>query len=282
MKTLFVTVFVLIVGLIMPVDDAFAGRRLGGGTSSGMQRNISTPATKPNSTNQSTAPSQPTAAQTGKRSWLGPVAGIAAALGLTALMAHLGLGEEMASFLMLMLLLSVGFMAFRWFMARNQKNPQSMAYAAGNPAQARPNPIESFESSAVSSSSVASPLPSDIDAQAFARQAKVNFLRLQAANDKADLADIREFTTPEMYAEISLHIQERGSEPQQTEVVNVEAEILDFAEEGDRQILSVRFHGLIREDDALMAKPFDEAWHLVRPKDLSRHWLIAGIQQLGG
>jgi predicted lipid-binding transport protein (Tim44 family) len=55
--------------------------------------------------------------------------------------------------------------------------------------------------------------------------------------------------------------------------------VLDVASEADRQIVSVRFHGLIREEDNGVAAPFDEVWHLVKPSDGSREWAIAGIQQ---
>jgi predicted lipid-binding transport protein (Tim44 family) len=55
--------------------------------------------------------------------------------------------------------------------------------------------------------------------------------------------------------------------------------VLDVATEADRQIVSVRFHGLIREEADAPAVPFDEVWHLVKPADGSREWAIAGIQQ---
>jgi predicted lipid-binding transport protein (Tim44 family) len=55
--------------------------------------------------------------------------------------------------------------------------------------------------------------------------------------------------------------------------------VLDVAEEPTRQIVSVRFHGLIREDIGAPAAPFDEIWHLVKPTDGSREWAIAGITQ---
>ena len=72
-----------------------------------------------------------------------------------------------------------------------------------------------------------------------------------------------------------------GARPaaQQTDVVRVDAEVLDVASEADRQIVSVRFHGLIREQIDGVAEPFDEIWHLVKPTDGSREWAIAGIQQ---
>ena len=62
-------------------------------------------------------------------------------------------------------------------------------------------------------------------------------------------------------------------------MVTLDAELVDFAQESDRQIVSVRFHGLLREEAEAAAAPFDEVWHLVRPLDDSRpSWAIAGIQ----
>ena len=121
-------------------------------------------------------------------------------------------------------------------------------------------------------------LPADFDAAAFERVSKTIFIRLQAANDSADLNDLRAFTTPELFASLRLDLQERGAAAQQTDVVTLDAELLDFAQESERQIVSVRFHGLIREEAHLPAAPFDEVWHLVRPLDGSRSWAIAGIQ----
>ena len=106
------------------------------------------------------------------------------------------------------------------------------------------------------------------------------FIRLQAANDAGDLNDLRAFTTPEMFAAVKLDLQERGPTAQRTDVVRVDAEVLDVASEADRQVVSVRFHGLIREQIDGVAEPFDEVWHLVKPADGSREWAIAGIQQV--
>ena len=94
-----------------------------------------------------------------------------------------------------------------------------------------------------------------------------------------DLDDLRNFTTPEIFAAARLELQERGTAPQTTDVVKVDAEVLDVAEEDDKQIVSVRFHGLIREERESAASDFDEIWHLVKPLDDSRSWAIAGIQQ---
>lgn len=105
------------------------------------------------------------------------------------------------------------------------------------------------------------------------------FIRMQAANDVADLDDLRGFTTPEVFADFKLALQERGNVPQNTDVVRVDAEVLDVQVQDARQIVSVRFHGLIREEPHGEPMSFDEVWHLVRPVDGSREWAIAGIQQ---
>jgi predicted lipid-binding transport protein (Tim44 family) len=105
------------------------------------------------------------------------------------------------------------------------------------------------------------------------------FIRMQAANDAGDLNDLRQFSTPEMFAAFRLDLQDRPAGTQRTDVVQLNAEVVDFAEEAGQQIVSVRFHGLIREDEGGVASPFDEVWHLVRPTDGSREWAIAGIAQ---
>ena len=51
-----------------------------------------------------------------KRSWMGPIAGLAAGLGLAALMSHLGMGEAFANFLMMALLAVALFFVIRLVM----------------------------------------------------------------------------------------------------------------------------------------------------------------------
>jgi len=95
----------VVIGFTLNVTDAEAAKRLGGGGSSGMQRQ----ATPPAKNTQQAAPAQPAApaaapAAQPKRSWLGPIAGLAAGLGLAALASHLGFGEGLANFMMIALL----------------------------------------------------------------------------------------------------------------------------------------------------------------------------------
>ena len=82
-----------------------------------------------------------------------------------------------------------------------------------------------------------------------------------------------------MFAEIKLEIDERGRAPQQTDVVTLNADLLDVSEENRQYVASVRFHGAIREVEGAAPEAFDEVWHLAKPVDGSRGWVVAGIQQ---
>ena len=99
MKTMSLLAAVLALGLTFGVGDADAAKRLGGGKSAGMQREMTvdktpgaTPAQTPTAPMAATAPAAgaraaapAAAAAQSKRSWMGPLAGIAAGIGLAAL-----------------------------------------------------------------------------------------------------------------------------------------------------------------------------------------------------
>ena len=284
-------------GLAPTIADA---KRIGGGSSSGMQRSV------PARTPPAAAPAQPTqaapatpamagaapAAAAPKRSWLGPIAGLAAGLGIAALMSHMGMGAEFGNIIMMVLLAGIAFVAIRFVMSRFARGSAGGTLAtpngaqfAGGPPQAPVmtsnwnQPAPAAASLAPVAAAAATALPAGFDAPAFERIAKMIFIRMQAANDAADLNDLRNFTTPEMFAAVKLDLQDRGTATQTTDVVKIDAEVLDVASEAERQIVSVRFHGLIREEKDGAAAPFDEVWHLVKPADGSREWAIAGIQQ---
>jgi len=309
MRLLLTALLATLVAVTAAPNDADA-RRLGGGGSFGMQRSMPAGPAAPNvapkpapapAATPATPGTQAAAAAAPRRSWMGPIAGLAAGLGLAALMSHLGLGAEFANLLMILLLGVAAIVAIRFVLRRLKPTP-TMATAGGSPfggtaatsgRSALGDAAWNRPASTGAPSTVAAPvaelpeprpattLPRDFDAAAFERLAKMIFIRLQAANDAGDLDDLRAFTTPEMFAAIKLELQERGGVAQRTDVVRIDAEVLDVATEAERQVVSVRFHGLIREETEGGAAPFDEVWHLVRPVDGSREWAIAGIQQMG-
>ena len=274
--SLIVTVFAF--GLAIPEAEA---KRFGGGSSFGMQRQATPPAQprQPAATQQ--APRQGAAAPAAQsRSWMGPIAGLAAGLGLAALFSHLGLGEEFGSLVLMLLLAGGAFLLFRMLTRSAAGAPNRMQYAGAERAGAIAGGPVHFEAQP-SGSSGGSRIPAGFDAEAFAREAKVQFIRLQAAHDAGDLEDIRAFTTPEVFAEVRMQLAERGSAAQRTDVIELDAAVQDVAEEGGQYIVSVRFSGLLREEADAAPAPFDEIWHLVKPISGGRGWQIAGIQQLG-
>ncbi|MBP9803861.1 MAG: Tim44 domain-containing protein [Candidatus Accumulibacter sp.] len=292
MKSFSLLAAILALGCTLTFGDAeAASKRFGGGKSAGMQRQATTPAPAA-APSQAAAPSSAAASAAGaaqpKRSWMGPLAGLAAGLGLAALASHFGFGEELASMLMIGLLVLavmvvIGLFLRRRAAARDAAGPAGLQYAATGAGSATPTrrldePLLPA-SSAAAATEMASKIPADFDAEGFVRNAKVSFIRLQAANDVGNLDDIREFTTPEMFAEISLNLADRGKAVQETEVVTIDAEVLEVAEEATRYIVSLRFRGLIREDKEAAAEPIDEIWHMVKPRDGKGGWVVAGIQQ---
>ena len=273
--SLLVVVFVSLVAIGVSSDDAEA-RRLGGGGSFGMKRQLVTP--KPAPTRQATpaTPGSPAGAQVvPKRSWLGPVAGLAAGIGLASLMSHFGLSEEFASFLMIALL-AWGALFVIKLLARRQAPASSspMQYVGLGRAESVSQPFGG------PGMDTASSVPTDFDSEAFLRVAKLNFVRLQAANDEKNLNDIREFVSPEVFAEVKIQMDERGDAVQRTDVVTLNAELLELVTEGNRHIASVHFSGMIRESEGAAALPFSEVWHLTKPEDDSQGWVVSGIQQV--
>ncbi len=309
MKNLFFAAAIVVASALAVAPSVSDAKRFGGGSSSGMQRSMpnSTPA-KPAAPQQAAPAAAPTGAAApaaAKRSWMGPIAGLAAGLGMAALMSHLGLGEAFGNFLMLALLAVVAIVAIRFLMRRfGTQAPQREQLATAGAAPVSPSWNKPAEAPVMARSSAAdaatvsadgstrlapmpgstvasvvpSTLPSDFDAEGFSRLAKMIFIRMQAANDTGDLNDLRSFTTPEMFAVAKMELQDRGGKAQTTDVVHVDAEVLDLAKEGERQVVSVRFHGQIREDIGAPVADFDEIWHLTRFGD-NPAWSIAGIQQ---
>ena len=296
------------------ITDAAWAARLGGGRSVGRQSSHVTqreaapapsapqaaPGVPAQAQPQRAAPAQgPLAqpqAQPQRSRWLAPLAGLAAGLGLAALASHFGVGEQLASFMLVALLVFAALALVRFVMAR--RAPARPAYQAsyghtgvGAEATVGYPPPGSYPPAEASSRPAAAPppaapassawrVPADFDADGFVRNAKLQFARLQASFDTADLSALEEFTTPEMFAELKAQIAERRGAANRTDVVRLDAELLGIESGVREHVASVRFRGLLRESDGAPAEDFDEVWNLTKPVDGSGGWLLAGIQQL--
>ncbi|MBS3995925.1 MAG: Tim44 domain-containing protein, partial [Hydrogenophaga sp.] len=262
-KALSLLAVVFALGLSTVSLDAEA-RRMGGGNSVGMQRQATppkapnaAPAQTPAATPGAAAAAPAAAAASSRSKWMGPIAGLAAGLGLAALASHLGFGEGLANMLMIGLLIMavlavVGFI-MRKRAAAAQGGGQRMAYAGSDAGGQRAAGFEAVRPAAAGGGAGGSmigsgiganvsetrPIPADFDVPGFVRNAKVNFIRLQAANDAGNLDDLRAFTSPEMFAELQMDIQERKGATQETRVLELNADVLEVAEDGNRYVVSV-------------------------------------------
>ncbi|TFW70082.1 transporter [Methylotenera oryzisoli] len=246
-------------------------KRFGGGSSFGKSR----PA--PTKQSQRAPESTPKPAQSGASKWLGPLAGLAVGAALASMFAGSGMGDAMGSILMALAAAA----AIMFLIARFKKSQQpTMQYAGNSGAYNAPSPnIEQALSSGGTPRS-SHQIPHDFPVDSFLRSAKASFIRLQAANDRKDINDVREYTTPEVFAEISMQMQERGSDVQTTEIVAINAELLEVANEDTYVIASVRFTGQMRENNGPL-ESIDEVWHIQKDTTNSQEkWLLAGIQQL--
>jgi len=262
-------------------------KRFGGGSSFGKQRTMA-PQQAPKAPAAAPAPAPGAApaaapAPAGNK-WLGPLAGLAIGAGLGALFAGGGLGGMggMMGSILMAILAGVAVMFLISLFRKKQSQPAMQYAGAGaayNEPQPAPQPMYGGSAASAAIPAAQSNIPADFPVETFLRSAKTSFIRLQAANDRKDLNDIREYTTPEMFAEISMQMQERDDAPQKTDVIAINGELLEVANEGDMAIASVRFTGQLRENNGAPDN-VDEIWHVQKNlRDDKSVWLLAGIQQ---
>lgn len=294
-----ISIAIIAVALALGGAASVEAKKFGGGKSVGAQR--STPAASPAATPTAGAPAAaataaPAAAaaaapKTGMAKWAGPLAGIAAGLGLGYLFSQMGGGAGSMLMMVLLAALVIGgvFIAVRMFMRK--QNP-TMASPNG-PARPNPNPFgtpqQRVEPSAFSGSGAmggaAAPVmaaatfgvPADFDKAGFEANAKSQFIALQVANDKGDLDAVRNFATDEFYNQIAKDVVAGNKDA--THVDDLHAELIGIETERGQYWASVQFTGKMREDGVVLASDFRETWNLTKPVDGSKGWLLAGIQQ---
>ena len=297
----FLSVFAAVAALSLIAVDADA-RRMSGGKSIGKQREAINPNQAPRTPPQQATPNTPAQQQaapaaagaaqqaSGMSRWLGPLAGLAIGAGLASLFLNNGFAGALAGILLAAALAFGIFFLFRLLM-RGRTNQAPLRYAGAGPQVAREMPRQPVEPvlgrgsaaapnsvAATTASAVAAPVrwPGFDEAQ-FVKHARMNFVNLQSAYDRNDMTAIRDFVTPELAAEIEKDLSAAGA-GEKTDVVTLEAEVLDVATENGLYIVSVRFSGLMREG-ASEPQPFKELWHLEKPADGQSGWVISGIQQ---
>jgi predicted lipid-binding transport protein (Tim44 family) len=273
MGRIWMGIAVLVLGFALVLPDAEA-RRLGGGRTLGAQRTIAPPS--------QAVPAKPAqaasaaAAPAAGSKWAPVLGGLAIGGLIGALFAGNPILGTILTALMIGIIVLAGFAMLRAWRAP-RATPGPLQYAGlGSETVAAPPPSQAAGFDArLPSAAARTQFPAGFDARAFLRAAKENFIRLQLASDAGSLDELREVTTREMFEALR---SEAGA-GQHTDVVTLNADLLEVTTEGARHWASVRFSGLVREIPGTAPTSFEEVWNLVKPVDGSSGWLLAGIQQ---
>jgi len=298
MKRMILGLLVALGGFVLLLPEADA-KRVGGGRTTGVQRNVTSappaaaPARPAQQTQQAAPTQQPAAAPapqpaSGFAKWAPMLGGLALGGLLGAMLGGSGFASMLMSWLAIALVVFAVIAVVRLIAQRRSVAAQPLQYAAqpaaagysslGNETVAAPPPSQAAGFDAGAIAPAAPNVPAGFDEAGFVRAAKLNFMKLQAANDAGNLEALREFTTPELFAELSQDLVGRSG-AQQTDVLGLNADLLEVVTEGERHWASVRFSGQIRETAGSAPAGFEEIWNLCKPVDGSSGWLLAGIQQ---
>jgi len=271
MRKWLLAVSLLFLGGMIALQDAEA-RRLGGGRSIGMQRSVTAAPAKP-----ATQPGAPREGQTGPAATSQNASRWGAMLGGLAIGGLLGyfLGNGLVAVLARAVLAILVAAALAALMRRPRPEAERPIELAGFGHETVAAPPPSQASGPVMAVAT-STIPVGFDAAGFLRTAKTHFIKLQVANDAGRLDEIRDFTTSDMYDELRTDVRAG----QHTDVVALNADLLELATEKGQHCASVRFSGMMRETPGMEPVGFEEVWNLVKPVDGSSGWLLAGIQQM--
>ncbi|NLY64499.1 MAG: Tim44 domain-containing protein [Alcaligenaceae bacterium] len=311
-KFLAAALVVVSTSAMLTVSYDAEARRMGGGSSFGRQstnvaqKRAATPAPAASNTTQrsaannsaATAGTAAAAQKSGFSRFLGPIAGIAAGLGIAALLSSMGLGGAFLEFLSSAILIGLVIFAIM-FIVRRLRGASPAMQGAGNsntmnrqnntqplfgqkPAMPASAPVAAAAAPQVEAA--ANPnvdktwfVPGDFDTPAFLQNAKKQFIAIQGIWDKGDIPALKEYLTDDLIAELTPQITERAGQSE-TEVVLLNAELLGIEEVSDGHLASVRFSGMLREEANTAAFRFEEVWNLYKPGQGG--WLLAGIQQI--
>ncbi|MGZ5008410.1 MAG: Tim44 domain-containing protein [Methylobacter sp.] len=288
------------------VPDAYA-KRFGGGSSFGSRPSYSAPyqrselpPSRPYSQpqqQQAPAPRQaPNPAMPNRSGLMGMLGGLAMGGLLGAMLA--GGGFHGINFLDILIFGAIAFLLYKLFAAKKTASAPSPAYhrSADNgyrdaaPTYQQPEPARGsragfntdilFNKDKNASASHEMTMPGDFDPPAFLNGAKIAFAHLQKAWDERDLAEIRSLTTDKVFAEIQSQLKASGGE-NHTEILKLEAELLEVREVGSELEAVVLFDSIMREDRDVQAGQVREVWHFIKPKNsVQPKWYLDGIQQL--
>lgn len=288
----------LLLAALMAMDVGLAdAARFGGGRSFGGSKSFSRSYSKPISPQkQGSAGSSATQAAP-RNSRFGGMGGLFGGLLAGTLLGSLFFGHPFAGGGLMDILLIGGviFLALKLFRRRQPATQMAggrsggMSYGGGGPQPDDANTMQDRAQGAWGGLGGARgmaetvpdlDLPAGFDADEFLEGAKLAFNRLQASWDSRDLEDISQFTSAAVLDEIKRQAQEDPT-PSRTEVLMLNARLLEVKEQDGATLVTVYFDALVREDAAGGSEQVREVWHFKKDEAVQDGmWLLDGLQQL--
>ena len=120
----------------------------------------------------------------------------------------------------------------------------------------------------------------DFDEDEFLKGAKAVYARIQESWDARDLEDIREFVGDQVYENLQQHAR-RNPTPSKTDILLVEAKVLEVKRDNADLTASVLYDVLLRKKGAKANSKLKEIWHFRKDaQDKKALWKVEGIQQV--
>lgn len=307
------TILILAISTLVLVSMSFdaEARRMGGGRNFGrqspnimQQRQAATPpaaTTAPRAAGATPAAgarsgaAATNTARTGMSRFLGPIAGIAAGLGIAALLSSMGLSGAFLEMLSSMILIGLLVFGVMFIVRRLRGGAARPATHGASPMQRQSTSQPDWQrplSPAAPSAAAATPafksepaqpvdeswfIPENFDTPGFLDNAKAQFIKIQSVWDSGDIEQLRDYLTDDLIAEVKPEIEARAA-GEKTEVVLLNAELMGIETVSGGHLASIRYSGMLRENPETEAFRFEEVWNLYKADN--EGWLLAGIQQM--
>ena len=229
-----------------------------------------------------------------KSGMMGGLMGGLLAGGLFAALLGSGAFEDLQvmDMIIMALLAFVAFKLFKGFMSSRQQAQPRMAADGNSPQrhnfemprdanndQSRSSQeIPTAEETGFNQDEIPFNLPEGFDQQGFIEGSLNHYRTVQESWNKGELETIKEYVSPELFAALS---QQRSKlmMPPQTEIVDLNAEIVRADQAGDSAEISILFRGVCKDELEKSQDGIFDIWHLQR--DLSTEnadWVIVGIE----
>lgn len=308
MKSLFMSLMVMGTCLLLVVATSTPAeaKRLGGGSSFGSKfshsdsvkrKSPEQSAQRQSSTPAAGSPAQQNSQLKQQMASKGGMMGILGGLAIGGLLGAMFFGGafENINFMDILIFGLIAFLLFKIFAARSRQTNASATTASPNNQQfSTDTPYQSGGTETTSPpgnmtennnsfggitlDQLYSEISQDFDKEGFLEGAKSCYARLQQAWDDGDLADLRQFTTDHVFAELQEQLRNH-QQSNDTKILSLRAELMSTRQLGESMEATVLFEARLNENGE--EGTTSEVWHFIRPAGaLTPTWYLDGIQQI--